>query len=57
MEGFSQPEARGHPETRGKVRGLPRLPLLVIYSSDLEEKYLAFWYRSINGELLVFPRN
>ena len=27
-----------------------RVPLLVIYSSELEEKCLAFWYRSMRGE-------
>lgn len=52
MEAFHQPGVRGQPEAR-KERGPSSLPLLVIYSSDLEEKCLGFWYRSIRGELAL----
>ena len=30
-----------------------KMPLLVIYSSDLEERHLTFWYRSIRGQQAV----
>lgn len=39
MEVFGRPGARESSE----------VPLLVIYSSELEEKYLAYWYRSMRG--------
>lgn len=26
------------------------VPLLVVYSSDLEDRYLGFWYRSRRGQ-------
>ena len=28
-----------------------RVPLLVVYSSALEERFLGFWYRAIRGQL------
>ena len=39
-------EILDRPETKNAVK----LPLLIIYSSELEERFLAFWYRSRAGE-------
>ena len=41
MEVFCRPESSVN----------PRVPLLVIYSSELEENHLAFWFYCMRSEL------